>query len=178
MVLLSKEAIPLSWIRNKTVFCLPGAKGEVGMPGPRGHRGKAGTAGPKGPKGQKGERGPKGDTGKSGGTGPSGPKGDRGKKGEKGRSISLPSITSPPVSKAVLEFSNVTLTCEAEGNPNPTITWYFHGRIFDKRRFQIVGETGLTLKSIAFADRGNITCRAKNILGEVNSTAVLTVLGK
>ena len=190
IVLLSGTAIRSSWIKNKTVFCLPGAKGENGRPGAkgtkgengvrgrRGHRGKAGPMGPKGPKGQRGERGLQGDIGPIGLPGPQGPKGDRGEKGDPGRSISIPIITSPPMSKTVMKFDSLTMTCEAKGNPNPSITWYFHGRSIDKSRFQEVGETGFAMNSVLFSDRGKITCRAKNILGEVNSTALLTVWGK
>ena len=102
--------------------------------------------------------------------------GPKGAKGEPGLSISTPVVTSAPISKTVMENETLTMTCQANGNPPPVITWHFHGRATD-HRYQQIGQAGLEIRKVNLDDRGNITCRAKNILGESNATAALVVWG-
>ena len=153
------------------VNCPKGIRGRRGKTGPRG---KQGSPGPQGPQGRKGNRGAQGDQG------PPGPKGDQGPqgpKGDPGESISAPSIVSPPMSVVVNETEIASLQCEGKGNPTPQITWLKQNSSIslDKRIVQSGG--GLMIRDVTSQDRGVYTCRARNILGVMTSSATLTVQG-
>ena len=178
---------------NRTVICLPGQKGEKGDPGHigpvgpagvkgnKGGEGRIGKSGPMGPKGERGFRGQpgvKGDIGVQGAIGSQGIKGIKGQKGVPGRSIEKPRILSSPLRQTVLENGKATFTCESTGNPEPQIKWHFHGRQVDNERYSYPTEEGLMIERVKFKDKGKITCISRNILGEVNATTELVVLGE
>ena len=153
------------------VNCPKGIRGRRGKTGPRG---KQGPPGPQGPQGRKGNRGAQGDQG------PPGPKGDQGPqgpKGDPGESISAPSIVSPPMSVVVNETDIASLQCKVKGNPAPQVTWLKQNSSIslDKRIVQSRG--GLMIRDVTSQDGGVYTCRARNILGAMISSATLTVQG-
>ena len=141
----------------------PGAPGKHGPPGPRAPRTERKQI--KGTQGDQGPPGPKGDQG------PQGPKGDP------GESISVPSIVSPPVHMVVNETGIATLQCEVKGNPQPQVKWLKQNSslLADKRIVQSRGE--LIIKDVTSQDGGLYTCKARNILGVITSSAALTVQG-
>ena len=151
--------------------CPKGIRGRRGRPGPPG---KHGPVGPQGPQGPQGPSGPQGDHG------PPGPRGDQGPQGPKGvpgESISAPSIVSPPSSIVVNETGIASLQCEVKGNPIPQVTWLKENSRLtaDKRIVQTRG--GLMIRDVTSQDGGVYTCKARNILGVVTSSATLTVQG-
>ena len=153
------------------VNCPKGIRGRRGKTGPRG---KQGPPGPQGPQGRKGNRGAQGDQG------PPGPKGDQGPqgpKGDPGESITAPSIVSPPMSVVVNETDIASLQCKVKGNPAPQVTWLKQNFSIslDKRIVQSRG--GLMIRDVTSQDGGVYTCRARNILGVMISSATLTVQG-
>ena len=154
-----------------TVHCPNGIRGRRGRPGPPGKHGPPGPRGPQGPKGNKGAQGDQGPSGPKGEEGPQGPKGDP------GESISAPSIVSPPVSMVVNETGMASLQCGVKGNPTPQVTWMKQNSSlpFDKRIIQSRG--GLMIRDVTSQDGGVYTCRARNILGVMTSSATLTVQG-
>ena len=149
--------------------CPKGIRGRRGRPGPPGKQGPPGPQGPKGNRGVQGDQGPPGPTGDQG---PQGPKGDP------GESISAPSIVSPPVSMVVNETGIASLQCEVKGNPTPQVTWLRHNSslLADKRIVQSSG--GLIIKDVTSQDGGLYTCRARNLVGVITSSASLTVQGE
>ena len=153
------------------VNCPKGIRGRRGKTGPRG---KQGPPGPQGSQGRKGNRGTQGDQG------PPGPKGDQGpqgSKGDPGESVSAPSIVSPPMSIVVNETDIALLQCEVKGNPAPQVTWLKQNSSIslDKRIVKSGGR--LMIRDVTSQDRGVYTCRARNILGVMISSATLTVQG-
>ena len=147
-------------------------KGIRGRRGKTGRRGKQGPPGPQEPQGRKGNRGAQGDQG------PPGPKGDQGPqgpKGDPGESISAPSIVSPPMSVVVNETDIASLQCKVKGNPAPQVTRLKQNSSIslDKRIVQSRG--GLMIRDVTSQDGGVYTCRARNILGAMISSATLTV---
>ena len=151
-----------------TVQCPKSIRGRRGRPGPRGSPGKHGPPGPQGPQGSKGNQGAQGIQG------PPGPKGPQGPKGYPGKSISAPSIVSPPISMVVNESGTASFQCEADGNPKPKVTWLKQNSSLpaDKRVVSSRGE--LMITNVTSEDEGMYTCVARNILGEM---AALTVQG-
>ena len=155
-----------------TVYCPKSIRGRRGRPGPRGSPGKHGPPGSPGPQGTKGNQGPQGIKG------PPGPQGPQGPKGDPGKSISTPSIVAPPMSMVVNESGTASFQCQAEGNPEPEVTWLKHNSslLADKRVVPSSG--GLMITDVTSQDEGMYTCVATNILGEMASSATLSVQGE
>ena len=178
----ASETIDLDVIRREvrlglssqacTVKCPRATRGKRGRPGPRGSPGKHGPPGPPGPQGAKGNQGPQGIQG------PPGPQGSQGPQGHPGRSISAPSIVAPPMSKVVNESGTASFQCEVEGNPEPKVTWLKQNSnlLADKR--VVPSRGGLMITDVMSQDEGRYTCVARNILGEVTSSATLSVQGE
>ncbi|KAL9952577.1 hypothetical protein ACROYT_G039847 [Oculina patagonica] len=152
--------------------CTKGIRGRRGRPGPRGSPGKHGPPGPQGPQGPKGIQGTQGIQGTPG---PKGDQGPQGPKGDPGRSISAPSIVAPPISMVVNETGTASFQCEAEGNPEPKVTWLKQNSslVADKR--VVLSRDGLMITDVTSKDEGTYTCVARNILGVMTSSAILSV---
>ena len=148
---------------------------------PKGSQGKTRKArsprqtGPAGPQGPQGLRGPQGDQGPPGLRGDQGPQGP---KGDPGESISAPSIVSAPMSMVVNETGIASLQCEVKGNPVPQVTWLKENSSLSADRRIMQSRGGLMIRDVTSQDGGVYTCRAKNILGVMTSSATLTVQGK
>ena len=94
-----------------------------------------------------------------------------------------PEITLNPLNVTKAEGENVTLTCNATGNPEPNISWivkwssintnYSHGTDFSKDRQE------MTIMNVRRTDSGEYQCMATNNLGNDSSqVATLDVLCK
>ena len=156
----------------RTVHCPKSVRGRRGRPGPRGSPGKHGPPGPSGTQGTKGNQGPQGIVG------PPGPQGPQGPKGDPGKSISAPSIVAVPMSMVINASATASFQCEAEGNPEPKVTWLKQNSnlLADKR--VVPSRGGLIITDVTSQDEGRYTCVARNILGEVTSSATLSVQGE
>ena len=155
-----------------TVQCPKSIRGRRGRPGPRGSPGKHGPPGPAGPQGTRGSKGPKGIQG------PPGPQGQQGPKGDPGKSISAPSIVASPMSLIVNESATASFQCEAEGNPEPKVSWLKQNSNLPAVKRVVPSPGGLMITDVMPQDQGIYTCVARNILGEVTSSAALTVQGE
>ena len=151
---------------NVTLVCKKGERGPRGKAGPRGIKGDMGS------KGERGLLGPKGPKGADGGLGQKGQKGDP---GQPGKSISKPHIMTQ-LNKTVTkpESSNVTLFCEANGNPQPDIRWEFDKQKVDMR-YTFPTRGALFISNITRHDDGHMQCIAENILGKDVTAARLIV---
>ena len=80
-------------------------------------------------------------------------------------------IESRPVNQVIVEGSNVTLHCNATGNPTPNITWTKDGSntvLYQGEKYSIV--------NIQRQAAGDYTCTAWNGVGQQqNATATVTV---
>ena len=150
------------------VHCPKEVRGRRGKPGPPGKHGPAGPQGPQGPRGTQGDQGP---------PGPKGDQGPQGPKGDPGESISAPLIVSPPMSIVVNKTGIASLQCGVKGNPVPQVMWLKENSSLpsDKRILRSRGD--LVIRDVTSQDGGEYTCRARNILGVVTSSATLTVQG-
>ena len=165
-VLTNEDSVKMKSCRNMTLVCKKGG---------RGPRGKAGPRGLKGGEGSKGERGDAGPKGQIGSTGTDGQKGQKGDPGPPGKSIEKPKFVTK-LQKVITrpESSNLSLFCEAEGNPKPSISWRFGSQKIDSRySYPIKG--ALSISNINKKDEGTIKCIAENILGKVVLETRLTV---
>ena len=88
-----------------------------------------------------------------------------------------PTITVQPQSLEKTEGDNVTLSCNADGNPIPTISWTINGSLtaikgnsrisFTKNKQQ------LTIRNVKRTDSGTYRCVASNKFGNASSDAAL-----
>ena len=84
------------------------------------------------------------------------------------------------------EANLVTFTCEAIGEPSPTISWYFNDVMMitsDKYNISVGRIPGrveslFTIVNPETSDAGTYTCHAENVVGSDNSSGILTVNGK
>ena len=185
--LLIKEELRL--LQNKICvkdekLCRPGPKGNTGrrgrrgpqgIKGPRGKPGPTGPPGKHGPIGPQGPMGKKGDRGLQGPPGPVGPRGPPGEKGAPGHSISAPSLLQQPVETTVNESQTAILKCTAVGNPPPKVTWSKVNSSLPVGRHVVESSGALILQDVRPGDEGQYTCKAENLLGNINATAKLTV---
>ena len=185
--LLIKEELRL--LQNKICvkdekLCRPGPKGNTGrrgrrgpqgIKGPRGKPGPTGPPGKHGPIGPQGPMGKKGDRGLQGPPGPVGPRGPPGEKGAPGQSISAPSLLQQPVETTVNESQTAILKCTAVGNPPPKVTWSKVNSSLPVGRHVVESSGALILQDVQPGDEGQYTCKAENLLGNINATAKLTV---
>ena len=82
-----------------------------------------------------------------------------------------------------------SFTCQADGDPLPTISWYFNGAPLDEsntakymiteRQSSTTTNTDiLNIMSVESSDVGTYTCNATNVVSSDNSSGVLTVNGE
>ncbi|KAL1022832.1 hypothetical protein UPYG_G00032950 [Umbra pygmaea] len=82
-----------------------------------------------------------------------------------------------PVMVSVLAGNSVTLACESNAVPPPTITWFKNGRTVTESaslRFQAGGQM-LELKGAEVSDTGQYVCKATNVAGQVDKIFHLNV---
>ena len=86
-----------------------------------------------------------------------------------------PQITTQPQVGSVIEGDNVTLSCNASGNPEPTISWTRDGSLVSSGDQRISFEAGnrqLTIRNVNRTDSGEYRCVADNSEGNDTSNAI------
>ena len=160
MTLINGDLVGKESCRNVTLACEKGERGARGKAGPRGYKGD------KGDKGRKGDRGVAGLRGQRGPDGMIGQKGQKGDRGLQGKSLQKPKIVTKIETRLIhSESRNLSLFCEANGYPTPTVRWEIDKRKLNSRyTFPVKG--GLSISNINKSDEGRLQCIAENILGK------------
>ena len=70
-------------------------------------------------------------------------------------------LKTPSSSSSIGPGSDVTLRCDAAGDPPPAIEWYKNGiRLFESADKMALRRKQLTVLSVTSEDNGSFTCRA------------------
>ena len=89
-------------------------------------------------------------------------------------------ISRKPSSVIVEEGQNVSLVCQATGQPTPTVTWsklsLLHHHDTPKKTVTIVEGGKLSLVKVTKSQRGDYLCLAKNLLNQDSALVQVTVL--
>jgi len=75
----------------------------------------------------------------------------------------------------VNESQTAILKCTADGNPRPKVTWSKLNSSLPVGRYVVESSGALIVKDVRSGDDGVYSCRAENLLGQVNESAKLTV---
>ena len=81
------------------------------------------------------------------------------------------------------EEEQVSFTCQATGEPVPTISWYYNNFLLTNGTTETSVNTTtisstLTIMSVESSDVGTYTCNATNVVSTDTSSGVLTVNGE
>ncbi|XP_052085471.1 neuroglian-like isoform X2 [Mytilus californianus] len=87
-------------------------------------------------------------------------------------------IKRPVKELKVAETTNVYLTCQTSGKPDPIVTWYKGTQQITGGRYQIQTNGDLFISNIVLSDAGNFTCVAENAEGSATDWGVLIVRRK
>ncbi|XP_067231802.1 neural cell adhesion molecule 1a isoform X15 [Chanodichthys erythropterus] len=104
----------------------------------------------------------------------------RNKAGENRKEVTLSVFVQPKITflenQTASELEEqITLTCEATGDPTPNIIWSFGRRVFTENEQSLDGNvivrsdarvSSLTLKYVQFTDAGQYLCTARNSIGQ------------
>ena len=99
----------------------------------------------------------------------------------------FPTIRFEVMDETQNEGDTAFFTCQATGEPVPTISWYFNGTLLvDGMEHMIsmmllnttTNSSTLTIMNVQSSDVGTYTCNATNILSSNASFGVLTVNGE
>ncbi|XP_064444419.1 probable oxidoreductase PXDNL isoform X5 [Mirounga angustirostris] len=89
----------------------------------------------------------------------------------------LPVFTQLPQDTSVEVGKNINISCHAQGEPQPIITWNKAGvQITKSGKFHVSGEGMLTIYDSGQADQGRYECVAQNSFGLVVANMFLTVV--
>ena len=85
------------------------------------------------------------------------------------------------------EGDTASFTCQATGEPVPTISWYFNGNLLANGTEYMISimslntttiSSILTIMNVQSSDVGTYTCNATNVVSSDTSSGVLTVNGE
>ena len=86
------------------------------------------------------------------------------------------------------ETNPTIFSCQATGEPVPSINWYFKGvmiNVLDVHKYNIcntlhetIVTSSFTISNVKSSDVGIYTCKAENIIGIDESSGILTVNSK
>uniref|UniRef100_A0A3Q1B6M5 Hemicentin-1 n=1 Tax=Amphiprion ocellaris TaxID=80972 RepID=A0A3Q1B6M5_AMPOC len=91
--------------------------------------------------------------------------------------VQVPPVISSETQKYVAPVdSSVTLQCQADGSPPPSVTWHKDGQqLRESVRQRVLSSGSLQMAFIQPSDAGRYTCTAANVAGTVSLEMSLTV---
>ena len=102
----------------------------------------------------------------------------------------IPTINPEVMDQTQNEGDTASLTCQATGEPVPTISWYFNittlsndsvvnkYEVLEREINTTTVSSTLTIMNVQSSDVGTYTCNATNVVSTDTSSGVLTVNGE
>ncbi|XP_059502044.1 peroxidasin homolog isoform X2 [Stegostoma tigrinum] len=88
----------------------------------------------------------------------------------------IPVFTDIPGDITAEVGQDVKISCSAQGEPRPIITWTKDGvQITDSGKFHVNAEGTLAIRDIGQADEGRYECAARNMIGQATTNMLLRV---
>ncbi|XP_030318926.1 peroxidasin homolog [Calypte anna] len=88
----------------------------------------------------------------------------------------IPVFLHPPQDVVAETGQDVAITCTAQGDPRPTITWVKEGiQITESGKFHISQDGTLSIQDLGVAEQGRYECIARNPFGFTSSAMQLTI---
>uniref|UniRef100_A0A8C5TAV9 Ig-like domain-containing protein n=1 Tax=Malurus cyaneus samueli TaxID=2593467 RepID=A0A8C5TAV9_9PASS len=88
----------------------------------------------------------------------------------------IPVFLQPPQDLVAETGQDVAISCAAQGDPRPTITWVKEGiQITESGKFHISQDGTLSIQDLGVADQGRYECIARNPFGFTSSAMQLTI---
>ena len=100
-----------------------------------------------------------------------------------------PAINPEVMNQTQNETNTTSFTCQATGEPVPTISWYFNDvrvDVTNTAKYTVsvtslnitTNSSALTIMNVLSSDVGTYTCNATNVVSSATSSGVLTVIGE
>lgn len=90
-----------------------------------------------------------------------------------------PVLNVPRAEYAVVLGQSVSLECEADGQPQPEVTWHKERRpVVSSAHLRTLANGSLVIASTQRSDAGLYTCAAKNLAGRASHDIRLVVRGE
>ncbi|KAJ7320460.1 hypothetical protein JRQ81_019971 [Phrynocephalus forsythii] len=89
--------------------------------------------------------------------------------------LERPSFVKRPSNLAVTVDDSAEFSCEARGDPVPTVRWRKDDGELPKGRYEIRDDHTLKIRKVMAGDMGSYTCVAENMVGKAEASATLTV---
>ncbi len=96
----------------------------------------------------------------------------------------LPSIIAGPSNQSVDEGTDVTISCEIDGSPEPSVSWFYSDDILPMQNTSsvLITQSGLfsqlRITNVNISDQGVYRCVATSYIGTVSQEAELQVKSK
>ena len=99
----------------------------------------------------------------------------------------IPDINSEVMDQTQNEEDTANFSCQATGEPVPTISWYFNGTLLMNGMEHMITmmslntttiSSTLTIMNVQSSDVGTYTCNATNVVSSDTTSGVLTVNGE
>ena len=92
-----------------------------------------------------------------------------------------PAVVRNPSGQVVNISNTITISCEINGIPNPTITWLKDNQIVDSSKYTITSIgmselSNLTLVNATLSDDGNYRCKGENTAGTIYTSEAALVI--
>ena len=100
-------------------------------------------------------------------------------------SASAPMFIKQLIDDTENETHTADFTCQANGVPIPTISWYFNDvpvNVSNTEKYEVLlsspGVSIIRIYNVQSSDVGTYTCNATNVVASITSSGILTVNGK
>ena len=97
----------------------------------------------------------------------------------------VPTFYQQVMDRTENEGNIASFSCQATGEPVPTISWYFNDVPVDVTntvKYTVIstspGQSSLRINNVQSSDVGTYTCNATNVVSSDTSSGVLTVNGE